>query len=139
MRIERIPPVNRPRFAAHGIVVNPQRWSDHFAGAPSEATLRERFHPGAFRVSRSLYAPHDRFPGVMSRGTCYVLHGACRYTFAGEAVTVRAGEFCELPGGDYEFEVVGAAGAEEVLVWDMRAVLARAGVPWSAVAGTAPG
>ena len=120
-------------------IMDVQQWSDRFAGVPSEATLRERFPPGAFRVSRSLYAPHDRFPGVMTAGTCYVLQGACRYAFAGEVVTVRAGEFCELPGGDYEFEVVDPMGAEEVLVWDLRAALARAGVPWSAVDGPGAG
>lgn len=114
-------------------------WSHHFAGKPSEDILRSRFNPKEFRVSRSLYPPHDRFPGVMTSGTCYVLQGACRYTFGDSSVLLRAGEFCQLPGGDYEFEVVGPSAAEEVLVWDMRALFARAGIPWSPQGGAAAG
>jgi hypothetical protein len=108
-----------------------KQWSHHFAGDPSEATLREHFKSVEFRVSRKVHEPHLRFYGLMTSATCYLLRGACRYTFDGKgSVLLRAGEFCELPGGDFLFESMGAAETEEVLVWNMRAVFKRAGYPW---------
>ena len=116
------------------------QWQDHFSGDPSEDTLRRQFSKELYRVSRSVYRPGLRFSGVMGPGTCHVLQGACRYTFKGETVTLHAGEFCHTPGGDYDFEVVGAGEALVVKIWSIPDMFARAGVPWPGPgAGTASG
>ena len=116
-----------------------KQWNQQFEGAPSEEALRQRFKGQEYRVAKSTYRAPLRFSGVMGPGMCYVLKGACRYAFKDEAATLRAGEFCETPGGDYDFEVVGAGEAIVVKIWHMPTLFARAGIPWPPQGGDAAG
>lgn len=114
-----------------------QQWHEHFEGLPSEEVLRQKFKAPEYRVSSSTYQPNVRFAGTMAGGTTYVLKGACRYTIKGEVVTLHEGEFCQTPGGDYDFEVVGAGEVIAVKIWHMPTLVARAGIPWSSFVGSA--
>ena len=56
----------------------------------------------------------------MQPGWCYVLRGCCSYTFD-HRVELRESQFADLPGGNYEFEVIGDAPTDLVLVWELPA------------------
>lgn len=115
-------------------------WANHFEGEPSEATLRRHYDPKLYRVSKSNYSPRMQgFPGLMASGACYALQGACRHRFGQKEIILKAGEFCELPGGDFTLDVLSASPVVLVRVWDMRALFARAGIPWSPQGGAAAG
>jgi hypothetical protein len=94
------------------------RWSCLSDEALSEAAVRARFPSEKYRVSVYRYRSKTRFGGVMRRGSCHVLAGACRYVFATD-VTIQAGEVAELPGGDYSFEVLGEDELVIVLCWEL--------------------
>jgi hypothetical protein len=106
------------------------QWAHYFDGEPSEEILRLHFARPRYRLVRSTYRPRLQFTGMMGPGTCYVLRGACRYVFNGAAVTLKTGEFCEVPGGRYEFEALGPGEAEVVRVWYLPGLFAPPQLRW---------
>lgn len=94
-----------------------KQWEDHFPGESSEDAIREQFvSPEDYRVSYFKYPVGTEFPGAMRPGTVFVISGKCDYNF-GEVLSVAAGQFTELPGGNYSFSVTSESPVELVLVW----------------------
>ena len=87
-----------------------RRW-DPADGPLTEASVRARHQPaGHFRVSTRSCPAGTAFAGSMRACICYVLAGACRFTF-GEAVDLREGDVADLPGGEFQYETLGPAAA----------------------------
>jgi len=96
----------------------PRTWDVDRLGEMSETAIRKLHQPSeSFRVGRRKFPSGSCFPGAMMAGTCYVLKGACRYTFRAETIVIRAGMWAPLPSGDYKFEVLGSEDVETVLAW----------------------
>jgi hypothetical protein len=96
-----------------------KQWTDHFDGEMTEARIREIFDAKTHKVSRNAYPANAKFPGTMIAGKCFVLDGACAYIVKGERVTIKAGEFADLPQGSYEFEVSGDQAVSLVKVFPL--------------------
>jgi hypothetical protein len=93
------------------------KWQDRSGGALTEEAIRAKHQPPeAYRISRSEYPAGTSFQGTMRPGLIYVLRGACSIDCQGK-VTANAGECVAVPGGDYEFAVIGPDGADIVEVW----------------------
>jgi|SRR5882672_8033581 len=90
-----------------------------FENAPSEYTVRSHYDPAQYRVSKFVYPKDTCFPGTMQPGKCFVIEGKCGYRFEGFSTTLMAGQYADLPGGDYEFRTIGDVSAEIVLVWSL--------------------
>jgi len=82
-------------------------WSRKFDGEPSEKVIRNYFDPSENKVTKNSYPKNAKFCGSMIAGQCFVLDGACKFSFKDYEVVIRAGEFAHLPKGQYDFEVVG--------------------------------
>ena len=68
-----------------------------------------------FAVSEKKYKAGEKFSGIMTPSICYVVSGACKFTFHEEQI-IAAGDFAGLAGGKYEFEVIGETDASYYLV-----------------------
>lgn len=84
-----------------------------------EEELRAQFPAPAYRVSRYEYPAGTRFPGTTRSGACYVLRGECKYIFGPNTYQISAGQHCQLPQGDYLFEVLGNEGVVLFMVWHL--------------------
>jgi hypothetical protein len=94
-----------------------RRWEDEYPGAPSIEAIRLLFVPPEhYRVSRSIYPPGTRFAGAMIEGLVFVIRGSCQFEF-GASFQIAAGEFAELPEGEYQFASSGESETELVMVW----------------------
>lgn len=94
-------------------------WNEAFDGVPSEHTIRNRYDSNKYRVSKYAYPKGTMFPGTMKSGTCFVIEGECRHSFNDFTVSLKEGEYADLPNGSYEFQVLGDADAVIVLVWKL--------------------
>ena len=95
-------------------------WNAALHGPLSESAIRELHRPAdSHRVSSSLYEAGTQFRGAMRAGRVYVLAGHCAYSFQNSSVRLAAGEFCDLPQGGYEFQVLGNAACSVIRVWDL--------------------
>ena len=94
-------------------------WSDLFSGEPSETAIRNYYSSTEYRISKQSFPRNIKLPGKMIPGICFVLEGSCVYTFNNFSVLLNAGQFCELPGGQYEIEVLGERDFASVLVWKL--------------------
>jgi len=95
-----------------------RRWDAFNTEALSEVAVRSRFPPEKYRVSAYRYPPEAKFGGVMRRGTCHVVAGACRYIFEID-VRLQAGDVAELPEGHYSLEVLGQDEVVIILSWEL--------------------
>ncbi len=96
------------------------RWDDHYNGSMSEYAIRNAFVPQTnYQISKSTYPSGTSFPGAARPGTCFVVQGACRYCFGDDSVDIAAGEFAELPEGEYTFCVIGDEELVMVRVWQI--------------------
>jgi hypothetical protein len=78
--------------------------------------LTRRFSNGdGFAVSEKKHKAGEKFSGIMAPSICYVVSGACKFTFHEEQI-IEAGDFAGLAGGKYKFEVVGETDAFYFLV-----------------------
>jgi hypothetical protein len=102
-----------------------QQWAEQFDGEMTEARIREIFDAKTHKVSRNVYPAYAKFPGTMIAGKCFVMDGACIYIVKGERVTIKAGEFADLPQGGYEFEVSGDQAVSLVKVFPLPMQLRR--------------
>lgn len=95
-----------------------EKWSEHWSTPMTEQSIRDVFVPAyQFRISPSKYPPATSFGGAMRSGKCFVISGACEFTCGDTSVALHAGEFAELPEGEYGFKVLGDRAVELVMVW----------------------
>lgn len=92
-------------------------WGELGRGELTEEAIRA-YHvpPSSHRISKFFYPIGTKFPGRMRRARAYVVSGQCVYTFH-ERIAISAGQFADLPEGDYTFEVVGLEELQVILVW----------------------
>jgi hypothetical protein len=74
---------------------------------------------GPHRVSTSWYPAGSAFRGTTRSGTVYVFEGRCRYDLDGSSIELRAGQFADLPAGEYGFEALGSEPVLLVRVWKL--------------------
>ena len=86
----------------------------------TEAAIRAtHIPPDHFRISKSEFEMNTCFSGSTRTGRCYVLEGSCIYRFEKNEVEIRAGQFADLVGGRYNFEVLGDTGVSIIKVWNL--------------------
>lgn len=77
-------------------------------GAISEEAVRRLHWPNyRHRFSAQKYPPGTEFSGTQCASTCYVLNGACVFTFSGESINIEGEQLAALPAGDFSFRIVG--------------------------------
>jgi hypothetical protein len=66
----------------------------------SEEAIRRLYRPNyRHRFCCQTFRPGTEFAGVQRVSTCYVLTGACEFTFDGQSVTLATKHVVALPGG----------------------------------------
>jgi len=122
-------PFHRTYFLAHPLREQVEKrrrmsilvrdWDISVYGKISEAKVRVLHRPlEHFRISRSVYSAGEDDGGSMRACICYVLRGACSYSFGPEElIEIHESQFAHLPEGSYEFRVLGEQPIELILVW----------------------
>jgi len=83
-------------------------WSEISNEALTEAAIHARYPRPQYRVGVQRRPPGVRIAGSSRVCTSHVVLGVARFVFAsGVEVTLRAGEFAELPAGSYHLETLG--------------------------------
>jgi len=99
-----------------------RKWSDYNDVPLTEEAIRQCFQPAdEYRVTLKRYPAETQFDGTMRQGTIFVVEGVCKIAFEGDSapceLMVSAGEFVEVPGGNYELLVTGPGDLTIVCVW----------------------
>lgn len=95
-------------------------WNSSENGPISLATIQLLHQPaGHFRVSASRYPPGTRFPGASRAGRLYVLSGACIIAGKQWECHLIAGEFADIPAGEYQFQAHDTKETALVRVWEL--------------------
>jgi hypothetical protein len=97
-----------------------RRWDKTLLGELCLDAIRS-FHqpPGRFRISLSHCPAGKCITGAARAGRRYVLSGACLFSVAGITWNLEAGEFADLPAGNYEFRATSNRPVEFVSVWEL--------------------
>lgn len=96
------------------------QWNSAENGPLNVSVIKTLHEPaGHFRVSPRRYPAGTSFVGAARAGRVYVLLGACYLAGDQWECCLAAGEFAELPAGDYRFRATGADGVELVRVWEL--------------------
>jgi mannose-6-phosphate isomerase-like protein (cupin superfamily) len=98
----------------------PTKWDEATCGPMSLESIHRLFQPESrCRVSWKTYPAGVAFDFWSAARRCYIISGACTIGVAGHSLTLSAGEFVEIPEGDYCFFVAGEAPIELVSVWEL--------------------
>jgi len=81
--------------------------------------LKEMYPRNTHRVSVFKYEIGCSFGGIMRSGKCFAVSGQFSYKFGKNEVILEEGENALLPGGEYEFKVLGKKDVELVMVWKL--------------------
>jgi quercetin dioxygenase-like cupin family protein len=87
-----------------------EHWNHEKDGALSEQGMRHKLEQLGYRVTRYVYAPGTSFPSHThtSDKIDAVLSGSLQISMAGQAVTLKAGDFIHVPAGaEHSAEVIG--------------------------------
>lgn len=86
----------------------PSSWRDLVGTKSLDEYLTEQYGDKTkFRLTRRAYPKGTRTVWGTVAVKCFVLEGSCRYSLGDVRFDIAAGEYCELPQGQYDFEVVG--------------------------------
>jgi mannose-6-phosphate isomerase-like protein (cupin superfamily) len=95
-------------------------WRHDYGQGLDLSRLRERYSPpDRFRVSEYVYPTGTETTSSMLAGKCFVLAGTLVFEFPTFEVTVRQGEFADLPQGTHQLRVVGEQDAKLIFVWEI--------------------
>jgi glyoxylate utilization-related uncharacterized protein len=96
-----------------------RRW-DQALGAMSLDAIRALHQPECdYRVSWNSHPAQTETSGT-SRARCfYVLSGECEVAAGDTQWRLSAGEYADLPQGDYQLRVIGSNPLEFVSVWEV--------------------
>ena len=104
----------------------PGKWDEASYGPMSLESIRRLFQPESrYRVSWNTYPAGAAFNFWTSAGRYYIIAGGCTISAAGHSWDLSAGEFLDLPEGDYLFSVTGESSVELVSVWELPEFLWR--------------
>ena len=104
----------------------PSKWDEATYGPMSLESIRRLFQPEShYRVSWNTFPAGTAFNGWSRAGRRYIIDGGCTIRTAGHSWDLSAGEFLDLPEGDYLFSVTGESSVELVSVWELPEVLWR--------------
>ena len=98
----------------------PSKWDEATCGLMSLESIRRLFQPEShYRVSWNRYPAGATFNGWWSAGRLYIIAGGCTMTTPEQSWDISAGEFLDVPEGDYLFSVTGESSVELVSVWKL--------------------
>jgi mannose-6-phosphate isomerase-like protein (cupin superfamily) len=98
----------------------PNKWDEAVYGPISLEAVRLQFQPEArYRVSWNKYPEDTSFNGWSRAGRRYIISGSCRVSVAGQSWDLTAGDFADLPDGDFWFSVSGDSPLELISVWEL--------------------
>jgi len=85
-------------------MIQPQTWNGDASGPITLEAVAALHQPAyKFRTHKIRSNPHTPFCGTGVAFTLYVLSGSCTVArdWTSQPITLRAGEFCRTPGGEY--------------------------------------
>lgn len=97
---------------------NIQNWDDRYSEKISFKAIQSIFSHDHYRTSLKKYTKQITIPGAGKQGYCFVLQGECSFKFDNTIFNLKAGEYVELPSGDYYFSS-STDPTEIVRVWDL--------------------
>jgi hypothetical protein len=96
----------------------PSKWDETLSGEMSLENIRELYQPEIhYRVSWNKYPSGTDFDGWSQSRRLYIINGSCLVTIKEQSLNLCAGEFSNLPEGDYHFNVPSDSQVELVSVW----------------------
>ena len=72
-----------------------------------------------YRISPACYVGGINFNGTGSPGRCYVLHGACSFTYDDADINLDGPCYIDLPGGAFDFHVPEHRDVFLIRVWEL--------------------
>ena len=98
------------------------KWRDIIDSESLEEYLAKRFGDKTqFRVSRSSWHPTKHrqrlWVGAMRTAKCFVLQGRFRISFVNAQFDLTEGDYCELPEGQFTFEIIDDSECAWVMVF----------------------
>lgn len=96
------------------------KWDEVANGPMSLESVRSQYQPEErYRVSWRTYPAGASFNGWAQVGRHYIINGGCTIHVRGHSWNLAAGDFADLPEGDYQFSVTGELAVELVSVWEL--------------------
>jgi hypothetical protein len=96
------------------------RWDFDRWGPPSVEAIRALHQPASrYRISPASYLAGTAFGGTARAGRKYVLAGACAFIVGPSTWELQAGDFADIPEGEYLLRVLGSEPVELVSVWEL--------------------
>ena len=101
------------KTARRGVV----SWDARRDGELSEESLRRRYPAPSFRLAVRRFTAGELVRGAMRKGTCFVLRGECKFMFDDQPITLKSGEYSDLPEGEFAVLALGTEDLVYVVVW----------------------
>ena len=96
------------------------RWDEERMGRLCLESIRALHQPPErFRISLRQYPVGVSFSGVSRAAHHYLLSGCCSFTVGSVTWKLEAGDIGLIPGGDFDFQVLGNDPVEFVSVWQL--------------------
>ena len=97
-----------------------KKWNEAEFGRMTTDKIRSLYKPeNRFFVRWNKYESEAEFSGASAARVFYLLRGSCEVKIADEIFHIRAGEYVDLPKGEYDFKVIGNVPVELVSVWEL--------------------
>ncbi len=102
------------------MVNEPSKWDEATYGPMSLESIRRLFQPESrCHVGWNRYPAGATFNGWSRAGRRYIISGGCRIESGEQTWELLAGEFLDVPEGDYHFSVCEESPVELVSVWEL--------------------
>jgi hypothetical protein len=102
------------------VVYEPSKWDEATYGPMSLESIRRLFQPESrYRVSWNRHPAGAAFNEWSAAGRRYIISGVCMIRGGEHSWTLSAGEFLDVPEGDYWFSVPEESPVELVSVWEL--------------------
>ena len=68
---------------------------------------------------KKTFQTNEVINGTMRPCKCFVLSGECIHEFSNKKITLKKGDYIELPGGDYKLRISDKRETKFVYVWEI--------------------
>lgn len=100
--------------------LEPRKWDKSLSGEMTLGNIRNLYQPESdYRISWNEYPPETDFGGWSLKRRLYVVNGSCSITVKEHSLNLIAGEFADLPEGDYYFAASSHSQVEIISVWEI--------------------
>ena len=97
-----------------------KKWAIDFGFDLNTKKLREIYSPPTrYRISEEIFPINEVVNGTMRPGKCFVISGECIHEFTDQTITLKKGDYVDLPGGDYRLTISNKKETKFVYVWEI--------------------